>query len=60
VNTAASNVSLQRTQQGVIKLACASLSPQLAFYALQQESVHVLAVIHAALDPVYIAGRLRA
>jgi toxin ParE1/3/4 len=43
-----------------IRRALPHTFPYLVFYALHGESVHVLAVIHAAQDPVYIAGRLGA
>jgi plasmid stabilization system protein ParE len=32
--------------------------PYLVFYALDRNTIHILAVIHAAQDPYYIAERL--
>ena len=32
--------------------------PYLVFYVVEDETLHVLAVIHAAQDPAYIAQRL--
>ena len=32
--------------------------PYLVFYAFERNTIHILAVIHAAQDPGYIAGRL--
>lgn len=34
--------------------------PHLVFYAFERDSVHILAVIHAAQNPTYISERLGA
>jgi plasmid stabilization system protein ParE len=43
-----------------VRRALPQTFPYLVFYALHDASVHVLAVIHAAQDPAYIADRLGA
>lgn len=41
-----------------IRRAVVHTFPYLAFYIFDGEFVHVLAVIHGAQDPAYIAGRI--
>jgi plasmid stabilization system protein ParE len=43
-----------------IRRALPHAFPYLVFYAVEDETLHVLAVIHAAQDPVHIAQRLGA
>jgi plasmid stabilization system protein ParE len=43
-----------------IRRALPHAFPYLVFYTLEGDSLHVLAVIHAAQDPAYIAQRLGA
>jgi plasmid stabilization system protein ParE len=43
-----------------IRRAVVHIFPYLVFYTFDQDSVHVLAVIHGAQDPAYIKSRLGA
>lgn len=43
-----------------IRRALPHVFPYLVFDTLHGQVVHILAVVHAAQDPAYIAGRLRA
>ncbi|HEX7075592.1 MAG TPA: type II toxin-antitoxin system RelE/ParE family toxin [Hyphomicrobiaceae bacterium] len=43
-----------------IRRAVVHTFPYLVFYTFDEESVHVLAVIHGAQDPAYINERLGA
>jgi plasmid stabilization system protein ParE len=52
-------VSYPEVEAG-IRRALPHAFPYLVFYTVEGEALHVLAIIHAAQDPAYIAQRLRA
>ena len=45
---------------GGVRRALPHIFPYLVFYLVEGEVLHVLAIIHAAQDPAYIAQRLGA
>ena len=49
-----------REVESDIRRAVVHTFPYLAFYTFDDEAVYVLAIIHAAQDPAYIAARLGA
>lgn len=56
----ASNPLQYQKVESEMRRAVVHTFPYLAFYILDNESVHVLAVIHGAQDPAYIAERIGA